>query len=527
MNIIKFDEIELKATKHKLNDNGRICIGEEEICSQDLYVKEIYENMENGDEYVKIAFRDVGKKKWKTIITDRINIISNNKIVNLGRKGLDVSTTNSSKLVNYLRDITNSNKDIIKRAVSTSKMGWHGEDFIPYDKNIVYDGEDCFRGAYESLKGRGNYDEWLEEMKDIRNSLVVRLCMAASFGSVLLKKIGKKPFVIMIWGTSGDGKTVAAMCAMSIWGSPAEGDLQFCMNSTDNFYFRIADFLNNIPCFFDELQTYPKINQLDKLIMGLTEGIDRGKGKAEGGVERPKKWQNIFIMTGEQSASNYNSGGGTLNRLIEISTSEKIIKNGSKTANCVTKNYGWAGKDFINYLKNISENKLIERYNKRLEELLNIKDTEEKQAQNMALLLLADDLARECIFKEETPIKAEDVVGYMFTKKEIDISERAWEYIQNEVAINEINFAESSIEKWGRIIDNGFGIFINKNILEKILRNNGFNPRKMYKDWSNKGYLVKQADNRYSQKRQVYGINAHFVELRIKMGGENEKISEN
>lgn len=520
MNIIKFDDIELKATKHKLDENGKICVcgnNIEEICSQDLYVQEIYENIENGNEYVKIAFRDVGKKKWKTIITDRINIISNTKIVNLGRKGLDVSTTNSSKLVNYLRDITNSNKDKIKRSLSTSKMGWNKEDFIPYDKNIVYDGEDCFRAAYESIKETGNYDKWLEEMKDIRESLILRLCMAASFGSILLKILGKKPFVVTIWGTSGDGKTVAAMCAMSIWGSPEEGKLQFCMNSTDNFYFRIADFLNNIPCFFDELQTYPKINQLDKLIMGLTEGIDRGKAKAEGGVEKPKSWQNIFILTGEQSVSNYNSGGGTLNRLIEISSNEKIIKYGSRTANCVKKNYGWAGKYFVDYIKEITEDKIIEKYNERLDELLNIKDTEEKQAQNMAVLLLADDLARECIFKNEEPINAIDVIGYMFTKTEIDISERAWEFIQNEVAINKNNFKEFSNENWGKIIDNGFGIYINKNILEKMLRNNGFNPKKMYKDWSNKGYLIKKSD-RYSQKNQVYGINAHYVELRINIG---------
>lgn len=521
MNIIKFDDIELKANKHKIGNDGRIYVGGNkdesltEVCSQQVYVQEIYENMENGDEYVKLAFRDIGKKKWKTIITDKVNIISNNKIVNLGRKGLDVSTTNNSKLVNYLRDIINNNKDSIKRAVSTSKMGWHGNDFIPYDNNIVYDGEDCFRGAFESLRSIGEYSTWMEEMKIVRENLVSRLCMAASFGSVLLRILGKKPFIVMIWGTSGDGKTVAAMCAMSIWGSPEEGNLQFCMNSTDNFYFRIANFLNNIPCFFDELQTYPKINQLDRLIMGLTEGIDRGKGKAEGGVEMLKRWQNVFIMTGEQSASNYNSGGGTLNRLIEISTNEKIIKNGIKTANCVKKNYGWAGKDFINYIKSITEDEIIEKYNTRLNELLSIKDTEDKQAQNMAVLLLADDLARECIFKDEEPINTRDVVNFMFTKKEIDISERAWEFVQNEFAVNENNFKEYANEKWGKIVDNGFAICINKNILEKILRNNGFNPRKMYKDWSNKGYLVKKGD-RYSQKNNVYGIEAHFVELRIK-----------
>lgn len=517
MNTIKYDNIILKAEKHKLNPDGKIYAianQNEYVCNQEVYIQEIYKNIESQDEYVKIAFRNIGKKKWETVVVDKLNILSNGKIVVLCRKGLDVSTTNATKMVAYFKDILNSNEDVIPLKRSTSKMGWRGEDFIPYDKEITYDGEDNFRETFESITTAGEYTKWLKEMSYVRQNLIARLAMAGSFGSVLLRKIGKKPLVVMLWGTSGDGKTVACMCAMSIWGCPEEGKLQYNMNSTDNFYFRMADFMNNLPCFFDELQAYK--GNIDKLIMSITEGIDRGKAKADGGIEAPKRWQNIFLLTGEDSASKYNSGGGTMNRLIEISSTEKIIKYGSQTARVVKKNYGYAGIDFINYIKTIDEETLYERYEKRLDEILKYSDTEEKQAQNMAVLLLADDLARECIFKEEEPIDVKDVLKYLFTKQEIDISERAWEFIQNEFAMNIYNFEESARERWGKIIENGFCVMINKNILQKLLLENSFNPKKIFKDWAYKGYLIKK-DGRISQNRSVDGVKGHYIELRMKL----------
>ena len=107
------------------------------------------------------------------------------------------------------------------------------------------------------------------------------------------------------------------------------------MNNTSNFYYRTAEFFNHLPVFFDELQTYS--GSINKLIMSLTEGIDRGKANVEGGTQKTRYWNNSFIFTGEESASEINSGGGTLNRLIEIYITKNVIKNGIKTCEIINK----------------------------------------------------------------------------------------------------------------------------------------------------------------------------------------------
>ena len=57
--------------------------------------------------------------------------------------------------------------------------------------------------------------------------------------------------------------------------------------------------------------------------MCLAQGIDRGKANKDGGTKAKETWKNAAILTGEDSISETNSGGGTLNRLIEINVDEQ------------------------------------------------------------------------------------------------------------------------------------------------------------------------------------------------------------
>ena len=83
--------------------------------------------------------------------------------------------------------------------------------------------------------------------------------------------------------------------------------------------------MNSIPVAFDELQIIKdKFESYDSLIMQLTEGIDRSRGKSYGGVETQGTWQNVFFFSGEEPIIKENSGGGVKNRVMEIEANEKL-----------------------------------------------------------------------------------------------------------------------------------------------------------------------------------------------------------
>lgn len=378
-------------------------------------------------------------------------------------------------------------------------FGWYEGTFVPYDNDIEVTGEENFDRVYKSIHEEGNFKIWLDEMYYIRKNVALRLVMAASFGSIMNEKLGKNGFVTHVWGTTGCGKTVALQVATSIWANPSNGHYITKMNNTANFISRLAAFLYNLPTILDELETFNgKSEDLNDLIMNLTEGIDRGKAKKEGGVQDLKTWHNSFIFSGEHSISTDNLGGGTYNRLIEIYCKDKIIQDGVRTSGIVKENYGFAGKIFVEYIKNTPKEDLLRYYNQIYQDLLNNKNTEEKQAQNMAILMLADKIAANTIFLGEKELTAEQVSEFMFSKEEIDISERAWDFIQNELAANISKFmigekAFLGYECWGKIVnaktEEWSWVAINKNILKKLLEKNGFSFKKIVKSWVEKGYI--------------------------------------
>ncbi len=489
----------------------------------------IFKNIETGEELVKCAFLNRFGTKWSYFVISRETILHNGKITKLANKGIDVTSDSSKLLVAYIRTLLNNND--IPQLQSTSKMGWHNGSFLPYDKTIEFDGEENFKVAFESLSTKGEYSTWFETVSNIRkNNVPVKLVMAASFASPLLYLLHKQSFVFLIWGTSGDGKTVAARMAMSVWGDSEKGKLMFSMDSTTNFYYRVADFFNHIPVFFDELQTFE--GDINKLIMMLTENIDRGKAKIDGGTEKTKTWNNTFILTGEESASSATSGTGTLNRLIEIYTEKKIIEDGNEVCDILNNNYGFAGKIFIDYIKKIDLKDLKIMFKEKLNQIMQYNYTEEKQANNMALLLLANDLACQCIFKDEYSLEAKNVLKYLFSKDEISKSQRAYKTFIDECTINRTKFYyhdESNNnqnaygEFWG--VRNEYEITIISKKLREILEGNGYRYKQTIQDWAKKGLVEKSSNGKYSVNLCKNGIKANYTTVKIVI--ENEKNNNN
>ena len=78
----------------------------------------------------------------------------------------------------------------------------------------------------------------------------------------------------------------------------------------------------------DELQILNKRSDFDDIIYRLCEGTGRLRGKKDGGIQNIKTWRNCIITTGERPITSMSSGGGAVNRVIEIECNGgKFFKN--------------------------------------------------------------------------------------------------------------------------------------------------------------------------------------------------------
>ena len=322
-------------------------------CTHPILPVEILKNVDNSEERVRLAYFKYGE--WCQVTVGRDICADNNAIVKvLSKIGIEVTSENSKALVRYISDCVGYNPAKLEPKKSINRLGWAGNEFMPYADDIVYDGDEKFNAVFKNIKQEGSFDAWKDHCSALRKNKIVRMAFAASAASPLLSLVNALPFVFHIWsGESGTCKTVAVMAAMSIWGNPKMGGLVKTMDNTQYFYMESAAFLRSIPFAGDELQTVKDrwTTNYDKLIYRLTEGIMRGQGKASGGVKETMTWCNSFLFTGEEPITKANSRAGSKNRVIEIEVESKLLEDGNYSVSVLAENHGFAGKMLVDYLR--------------------------------------------------------------------------------------------------------------------------------------------------------------------------------
>ena len=483
-------------------------------CPHPIIPVERYINLDTDTEKIKLAF--FKDSRWREVTVDAGTVLNRTSIVQLADRGVFVTSESAKDLVKYLGDVINLNAREIPLYNSIGRLGWIDGDFIPYNDAVKYDGDADFKSIYDNVTYEGSYDLWLEHIKELREDINIRLVLAASFASPLIEVVGALPFILHLWGTTGFGKTVTLMVASSVWGNPEMGCLTRTMNMTANAMARTSAFLYNIPFCADELQQIKQNwSNYDSLIMYLTEGIDRGRAKARGGVEQTKIWRNSFIFTGEEPITKAASGGGVKNRVIEIECDKKIIQDGNYTANLVKSNYGYAGRAFIahlNHLINTDKQSIIDRYKTLFKGILNATDTTDKQALSLALILLADELASKFIFKD-TALTIDDVKSYVISENAVRVEERAYNEVVNLISRNINKLNEYATDSWGKIYDDV--VTINKQVLEQELNKMGFDFGSLKKGWDKRGYIIKNSAGRYIHQTKVNGVRGNYVKIQL------------
>lgn len=474
---------------------------------------ERYINEDTGKEKVKIIFYK--ENQWRELIVDKSQLSINQKMLLLSDDGLDVTSENVRYYINYFNEIMNIND--IKKLDSISHIGWKGNDFVPYDSHGIFDGVDDFRSIYNAISSKGSVLKWRETIKELRKHKVIKMLMATTLASPLLEKLNLQPYMVNLWSSlSGNGKTLSCMVAMSIWGNPDVGALRLSSNNTQNYYSVVASFMRNFTCYFDELQIVKRSKYLDleSLVMDLCNGTEKGRLNKNSQAKQVKVWFNNFLFTSNDRLVKENAGEQVYNRVIDLEIGEKIIENGQDIARIIKENYGFAGKEYIKYIQKIGFDVIFERFKAILNEILEKTQATDKQASSLASILLANQLANECIFDDDYILQVEDIEEYVNDKNDIKTSIKAKEYIINIINMNAKRFDENNYgECWG-IKDEWFCTF-NAQALFRELEKGGYDFNTVKKDWADMGFLEKNSVGRYIHQTTVRKEKGNYIRLNL------------
>lgn len=490
------------------------------VCHHPIMPIKRLKNLETNKEQITIAFKRDGL--WSEMTVPKSNIASTQKIVELVDYGVQVNAENAKLLIKYLSDVEMYNADMIDIQRSTSKLGWHGDVFVPYDLSIVFDGEYRFRTLFQSIQEGGDYFKWVTLAKQLRSCgrLEPRIALAASFASVLIHPLNALPFIVDFYGQTGGGKTVTINIAASIWGDPAPGAYVGNFRASDTNLEIRADMLNSLPMVLDDSKNASKYVQdnYESLIYNLCAGKGKGRSNKDLGVAEEKTWNCVTICNGENPISEFADSGGAINRIIEIECCEDIYENPAEINSTVMKNYGFAGRVFVGNLKKFTPDELKEMKSE-IEKGFDEYNFPAKQVMAISTLLLADKLATDFIFKDGRELTVEDVVDIPTRKKDVSEGQRCYEFIIESLSVYGQHFdAQFSCDQWGfKETPDEYGdvyVYFYPKPLENLLKNNGFS-RKAFSAWAINRELIKHTGKRDTVIKRDGGSVMRLVAVKI------------
>lgn len=471
-------------------------------------------NLETGEEQLRIAFRR--NRAWKEITVRKDIVSSSNKIVALSTLGVSVTSENAKLLVKYLSDVENLNENNIPVQMSSSKLGWIGDGFIPYDKEILFDGDAQFRHVYESICTHGNEAVWMEYVKKLRKSgrIEIKFSLAASFASVLVSKTGVLPFIVDLWGESEGGKSVVLMMAASVWANPSQkqyiGDFE-----TSSVQLEVrADMLNHLPIMLDDSSKISKklLDDLEMVIYSLCSGKGKSRSNKDLGIRRENKWENCILTNGEKPLSSYVHQGGAINRILEVECDKHFFPDPQEAVEILKKNYGFAGIQFVKILKEIGTDRLKEMQQEIQKEIYQ-EDKMQKQSISLSVVLLADKIITEYMFHDGEYIDREEAMQVLTSYDELSEHERCYRYLLDKVAMNTQRFdMETNCEKWG-VLEPEYAV-IYPQALKELCKQGNFSD-KAFLSWGIKKGIILTDKGRENKVKKINGkpIRCIFVKL--------------
>jgi hypothetical protein len=521
-NITSIDK-QLKCGRYTVDDNGIYLNTNKqiiEICSSVIIPHRFFKCQAENKILVEVLIIKDEKKYY--LIKPMDFFIDKKKISTLSCYEY-FYVTNDKELSKYMTTVIDLNYAKLEKKIYATQMGFNNNEFIPYSDKIICYTNNNFHIS-ESIHEQGDYKTWLDCITKICNNEKIFLTFSATIASVIVGILKLQSFIVNLHGKTSTGKTVALYATASFW-----GDFNYYVasaNMTNNAIINRCSTLNNLPLIIDDTNTNQskKNNGYDDLIYELASGINRGRCNPDGTEKKTLTWSNITIINGEGPMIKPNSDGGAVNRLIEINTNgEELIENKDNIVEILKENFGFGGKIFIEYIKNIDKKEILSSLRKIREPLKN--KFSSKQLDMMSVLYYSMNILNDLFFKFENIISFENLCDeYLKNDSDVSKDERLYEWILNDIAVNYKHFLDKergvygyeAVDIWGEFCRSEKYASYNQNILRQRTMEAGFNLDAEKSELVRKGLIEKNNNRSIWFSSSINGIK--FKVAKIKLG---------
>lgn len=467
---------------YKLEDCGKT-VKRTEACGRPVAINRLLEPIDesgwDGIERVEIVFES--ERGWKRKVVERETLLNKNKAIALTNDGVDITSDRAGAFTGYMSSMLkeSSIRGAIPSRKSSRKMALYkdGELLLPYrDPEFYFEKKASMPNLVNALQAHGenedmkkNRDAWFKEFKRIRaeKNGMFNFLTASSLCAPIIGMIGNiDGFVCNVVGVTECGKSVAESITATIWGSFKNSDgFVIGAKNTSNAFETYADVLNCLPLTIDD---YNKLKEKEKdafkqIIYEIANGIGKGRATKDMGLRAMASYSLNLIVTSEEPIRE-RAGGGATNRLLTYMADSKCPWTPDRITemmNFFGTNYGHAGVEYIEILNNLGRGKVQDMIKAHRDELLEAAKGQKKtmkQVNAMAVLLTADEIAADKLFKDKIKITTEQAVDMLESEDVVQAEAQAYEKIIDKIFSNKqhfqglIEYDKLTGDLWGKFV---------------------------------------------------------------------------
>jgi len=220
------------------------------------------------------------------------------------------------------------------------------------------------RSEYEAIakhyEPKGSFDRWKEVAKFItdQNYGAYTAVLASAFAAPLIRFTGEQGAVVSLCSQeSGVGKSSAMKIAQSVWGNPIHGVNS--VNDTRNSVTRKTGFLNNLPCYWDEVRGDGVMEELCEMVFQFTQGKEKSRLDATARLKESVSWCTMMIAASNDSifaamGNAYRQTDAGMVRVFEINVQPTVSNVPSTKISAMVDqlqhHYGHAGRAYAKWL---------------------------------------------------------------------------------------------------------------------------------------------------------------------------------
>lgn len=504
------------------------------ICYTAPWVTQKYTNPDSNYMMLDISFY----KSPSEIVTATLpqkNSFTRKGIMDIAALGALLEESKTNKMIEWLTSYIHFND--IPQSQIFNQFGWKSNNsFLVGDQLYTPNGVEhvkLINIPQKNIRGfdqKGTIDEWLSMTAPLLKYPMSRFKCYASCAAPLLNILHQSSMVMLDYGESQTGKTILAKLAMSIWGDPDK-------LITSNYFTKVGKeammgINTDLPVFIDEMQVSGgEDNQ--ELVYMIANGIGKGRGTKEGGLQDVKNWKTIVLMTGEEPITSHKSFKGVSSRLLELYgglgvKNKDTLKAIEMYSNGVINNYGVFAPYVIEEIRN-NPGDVIDTYDflyAKYKELSDDLNEENKgmggRASAMFSVITLGGSVFETIMDRlgQPSIDSQKIAHEVFESYINDLNNnsygmKAYKYFMSWFSSKQRYFLADEMEKGARVPFDVYGnesteyIDIFPTVFNKTIEDGGYNLKRIVEDWKREGML--DVTSGRHQKRVRWGNELKYV----------------